>query len=67
MNKLTKQQIKKANIFLKMLCESKSLDNNKVDSFFDDSEDAQYVCKTLELKNLLNGNYKSLGAIIYPR
>lgn len=50
---LTKNQTEKANKLLQSLCESKTLDNIRVDSFFDNSEEELFICKFLERKNLL--------------
>jgi len=52
--KLEKDQIERANKLLELLCKSKSLNNNEVDSFLNNnSVDAIFICKELEKKNLI--------------
>ena len=57
MDKLTKQQTEKANKLLGLLCESNTLNNVQVASFFDNDDEAVFVCKYLEINDLLKATW----------
>lgn len=52
-NTLTKEQIKKANILLDQMCKNRVLGTEQAYAIFDSKIDAEYVCTTLETKQLL--------------
>lgn len=54
MEELNKEQIKKANKLLELLCKSGSLGNEKILSFFDYKDEAETICSLLEKKDLLS-------------